>query len=372
MRKAKVSDIIRLMEEWAPKKFAYDWDPVGLQIGSPETELDKVLITLDVTEEVVSEAADMGAGMIIAHHPPIFKPMKALRTDTPQGAVIEACIRNGISVYASHTNLDVAPGGVNDMLAERLGLQDLSVLSETYVEPLFKLAVYTPHDSVETVREALGRAGAGAIGDYVNCTYEIEGTGRFTPSEGADPYIGEIGKSESVEETKIEVVLTASIRNRVERAMIEAHPYEEPAYDFFVLDQRLEEYGIGRIGRLEEAMTLDSFAELVKDRLGVPALRVVDSGKEEIRTVAVLGGSGGKYGQDAVARGADVLVTGDVDYHTAQDTALLGLSIVDPGHHIERIMVGGVAKKLEEMAGKEKLGCTFHQSSVITEPFRFM
>ncbi|SIT82213.1 Nif3-like dinuclear metal center hexameric protein [Edaphobacillus lindanitolerans] len=372
MGQTKVSDIIGLMEEWAPKKFAYDWDPVGLQIGRPDAVIDRVLVTLDVTEEVVKEAAESSAGLIIAHHPLIFRPMKSVRTDTPQGRIVEACIRNGISVFAAHTNLDVAPGGVNDMLAERLGLRETAILTETYVEPLYKLAVYTPHDSVDKVREALGKAGAGAIGDYVNCTYEIEGTGRFTPAEGADPYIGKIGKSEAVEETKIEVVLTASIRSKVEQAMIEAHPYEEPAYDFFVLDQRLEEYGIGRIGKLGRPMSLQEFAEHVKERLGVPVLRVVDGGKPEIRTVAVLGGSGGKYTADAANRGADVLVTGDIDFHTAQDTAALGLSIVDPGHHIERIMVGGVAERLGRAAGEKGLACTFIESGIITEPFRFI
>ncbi|MET3574748.1 Nif3-like dinuclear metal center hexameric protein [Bhargavaea ullalensis] len=372
MGKTKVSDIIGLMEEWAPKKFAYDWDPVGLQIGRPDAEISSVLVTLDVTEEVVNEAEEKGAGLIIAHHPPIFSPMKSVRTDTVQGRLVEACLRRGISVFAAHTNLDVAPGGVNDMLAEQLGIKETSVLTETYVEPLYKLAVYTPHDSVEKVREALGKAGAGAIGDYVNCTYEIEGTGRFTPSGGADPYIGEVGKPEAVEETKIEVVLTASIRSRVERAMIKAHPYEEPAYDFFVLDQRLEEYGIGRIGRLERPMTLDEFAKHVKERLDVPALRIVDGGCAEIRTVAVLGGSGGKYAADAAARGADAFVTGDMDYHTAQDTAALGLSVIDPGHHIERIMVGGVAGHLRKAAAERGLDCTFEESEIITEPFRFV
>ncbi|WP_376739640.1 Nif3-like dinuclear metal center hexameric protein [Bhargavaea beijingensis] len=286
-KKATVNDIIRLMENWAPKKFAYDWDPIGLQIGRPDASAGKVLVTLDVTEEVVIEAAEAGAGLIIAHHPPLFRPLKSVRTDTPNGRIVELCLRHGISVYVSHTNLDVAPGGVNDMLAQKLGLSGISIMEETYREPLFKLAVFTPHDSVEKVRKALGDAGAGAIGEYTHCSYELEGTGRFTPSEGADPYIGSVGKEEAVSETKIEVVLTGSIRTRVEQAMIEAHPYEEPAYDFFVLDQRLEEYGIGRVGHLPEAMSLESFAEHVKERLGVPALRAVDGGNEKIRTVAV-------------------------------------------------------------------------------------
>ncbi|MCM3089335.1 Nif3-like dinuclear metal center hexameric protein [Bhargavaea ginsengi] len=372
MGKTTVNDIIRLMEEWAPKKMAYDWDPIGLQIGRPDAFAEKVLITLDVTEDVILEAADAGAGLVIAHHPVLFRPMKSVRTDTPQGRIVELCLRHGISVYAAHTNLDVAPGGVNDMLAERLGLSDISVLEETYREPLFKLSVFTPHDSVEKVRKALGDAGAGAIGDYTHCSYELEGTGRFTPAAGADPYIGSVGKEEEVAETKIEVVLTGSIRGRVEQAMIEAHPYEEPAYDFFILDQRMEEYGIGRVGSLPETMNLDAFAEYTKKQMAVPALRVVDGGGRDIRTVAVLGGSGGKYVDAALQKKADVLVTGDIDFHTAQDAANLGLSIVDPGHHIERIMVGGVRERLETDAEKAGIKCGFIESAIITEPFRFM
>ena len=250
MKKVNGHEIIALFEKWSPKRFAMDGDPVGLHIGQLNRTVENVLVTLDVNEEVIDEAIRKGANLIIAHHPPIFRPLKSLLTDTPQGRMIEKCIKNDIAVYAAHTNLDVAPGGVNDMLAEKLGLVDTEIVEPTYSEPLYKLVVFSPVTHADEIRQALEKAGAGAIGDYVGCSFSSSGIGRFTPVEGAEPFIGEVGKGEEVEEERIEVVLPGPIRSKVLKAMLEAHPYEEPAYDLVALDQQSNEYGLGRIGKL--------------------------------------------------------------------------------------------------------------------------
>lgn len=372
MKKVNGHEIISLFEQWSPKRYAEDWDPVGLHIGQLNREVKNVLVTLDVNDAVVDEAIDKQTNLIIAHHPPIFRPMKHIWTDTPQGRLIEKCIKHDISVYAAHTNLDIAPGGVNDMLASRLELQDLEVMEPTISDPLYKLAVFCPIDHADELRAVLAQAGAGAIGDYNGCSFSSVGTGRFTPSEGADPFIGEIDKGEIVSEERIEVVLPGPLRNKVLKAMLAAHPYEEPAYDFFVLDQRTKEFGLGRVGGLSESMSLEQFGHYVKDVLEVSAVRIVGNPQKQVRKVAVLGGSGSKYIHAAKRKGADVFVSGDIDFHSAQDAEVLDLAIVDPGHHVEKVMIEGVAHIMQKACEEKGYAVTFIQSTVDTEPFQFL
>lgn len=372
MKKVNGHEIITVFEQWSPKRFAENWDPIGLHIGQLNRPVEKVIVTLDVNEAVVDEAIEEGANLIIAHHPPIFSPLKHIWTDTPQGRLIEKCIKHDISVYAAHTNLDVAPGGVNDLLASRLGLADIEVMEPTISDPLYKLAVFCPVEQADELREVLARSGAGAIGDYAGCSFTSTGTGRFTPSVGADPFIGEVGKMEKVKEERIEVVLPGPLRSKVLKAMLAAHPYEEPAYDFFVLDQRTEEFGLGRVGKLPEAMELKEFAEFVKKALDVPAVRIVGDVSKPVRKIAVLGGSGSKYIRAAKRKGADVFVTGDMDFHSAQDAELMDLAIVDPGHHVEKVMIEGVARYMEQACLKKGYAVTFIESQIDTEPFRFV
>ncbi|RNF41034.1 Nif3-like dinuclear metal center hexameric protein [Planococcus salinus] len=361
--------IIEEFEKWSPKYLAMEGDPIGLHVGTLNKKVERVLVTLDVNEEVVNEAISKGAGLIIAHHPPIFRPLKILQTDFPQGRLMEMLIKHDIAVYAAHTNLDVANGGVNDLLAEALGLENTEVLVPTYEAELVKIAVFVPESHEEQVREALGKAGAGSIGDYEHCSYTLSGTGRFRPTADADPYIGESGKMEVTEESKIEVVIRKAEKDRAIKAMIAAHPYEEVAYDVFTLENKEVPMGLGRIGRLETAMSLREFAEHIKERLDVPAARVVGNLDAPVKKVAVLGGDGNKYIQQAKRAGADVYVTGDLYFHVAQDAEAMGLHVIDPGHHVEKVMIKGV---VNEMSKRQNWQCEFLPSEVDTEPFNFL
>ncbi|QBK26260.1 Nif3-like dinuclear metal center hexameric protein [Ureibacillus thermophilus] len=372
MKKANGNEIIQLFESWVPKKLAcMENDPIGLAIGTLNKEVTKVLVTLDVNEEVADEAIEKGCQLIIAHHPPIFRKLSNLRTDTPSGKLYEMLIKNDIAVYAAHTNLDVAEGGVNDLLADALELENREILEKTYSEHLMKLAVFVPVDHAEELRYVLAKAGAGKIGNYDSCSYSTAGTGRFRPLEGANPYIGDVGEIESTEEEKIEVVFPTSMKNRILKAMLNAHPYEEPAYDLYTLAQETNEYGIGRIGTLKETMTLRQFAEYVKERLNVPMVRIVGKENETVSKVAVLGGDGNKYIHIAKRAGADVFVTGDMYFHVAQDAQAIGLNIVDPGHHVEKVMIKGVKEKMTALCDG-KLDVEFIESEVNTEPFIFI
>ncbi|WP_075618106.1 Nif3-like dinuclear metal center hexameric protein [Paenisporosarcina indica] len=372
MKTANGYEIIQLFESWSPKSFALKDDSVGLQIGQLNRPITNVLVTLDVTMDVIQEAIDQNCQLILAHHPPIYRPLQNLRTDTPAGKMIELCIKHDIAVYAAHTNLDVAPGGVNDLLADALQLQQIKVLEETFAETLMKLVVFVPSTHGTRLREQLALAGAGKIGAYDSCSFSSKGVGRFKPLDGAKPAIGNIHQLAEVEEEKIEVVFPSSEQSRILKAMYAHHPYEEVAFDLLALESKTKQQGIGRIGVLRHPLPLDSFAENVKNQLSVPFVRVVGDGGTEIRKVAVLGGDGNKYIQKAKRAGADVLVTGDMYFHTAQDAQAIGLSIVDPGHHVESIMKKGVSIKMNQLCENQKYTCKFIPSSISTEPFRLL
>ncbi|MBQ0138035.1 MAG: Nif3-like dinuclear metal center hexameric protein [Kurthia sp.] len=373
MKLAKGQTVIQLFESWSPKKLAsMENDPIGLAVGTLDKTVSKVLVTLDVNDAVVEEAIAQNCELIIAHHPPIFRRLANLRTDNPQGKLLEKLIKNDIAVYAAHTNLDVAEGGVNDLLADALQLQATKVLVPTYKEQLMKLAVYVPIADAEKMRISLAQVGAGQLGEYDSCSFQTTGEGHFRPLEGANAYIGTAGKVETVQEVKVEVVFPTSLKNKVLKTMQQNHPYEEVAYDLFMLETAAKEMGLGRIGKLPQEMTLQQFAEHVKTTLEVPAVRVVGNLQDTVRKVAVLGGDGNKYMSAAKYAGADVYVTGDLYFHIAQDAEALGLSVVDPGHHVESIMKNGVAKKMTELCAENKVNCEFIVSKLSTEPFKFM
>ncbi|WP_409341312.1 Nif3-like dinuclear metal center hexameric protein [Paenibacillus sp. MBLB4367] len=364
--------VIQLFEQLAPKHFAMPDDKIGLQLGTLNKEIRKVLIALDVTEAVVEEAISEKAELIIAHHAIIFRPLAHLRTDLPAGRLYEKLIKHDIAVYIAHTNLDVAEGGINDMLAEALELSELRHVTEVHTEKLKKLVVFVPEDHQENVRQALFKAGAGWIGKYSHCSFNIEGTGTFLPRDGADPYIGEQGKMEQVREIRLETIVPESLERRAVQAMLKAHPYEEVAYDLYPMDLKGRIFGLGRVGKLAAPTTLGEFAEYVKRALELPSVRVVGDLNRPVAKAAVLGGAGAKFVRDAQFAGADVLVTGDIDYHTAQDALAAGFAIIDAGHNIEKIMKHKTAAYMNAQLASKKYETAAIHSKLNTEVFTFV
>ncbi|MCY8490419.1 Nif3-like dinuclear metal center hexameric protein [Bacillus atrophaeus] len=364
--------IIQLFEQFSPKAFAVEGDKIGLQIGTLNKPVKNVMVTLDVLESVVDEAIEKNVDVIIAHHPPIFRPLKHISTDQPGGRLIEKCIKHDIAVYAAHTNLDVADGGVNDLLAEALELENSEVLVPTYSDPLKKLVVYVPKEYEEKVRTALGNAGAGHIGEYSHCAFSSEGIGSFKPLDGAEPFIGEVGELELVHEVRLETVFPASLEKSVIKAMIKSHPYEEVAYDIYHVEQAAIEKGLGRIGKLKDNMTLQEFALFVKEKLQVNGVRMVGDSKSVVKKVAVLGGDGNKYIYEAKRKGADVYVTGDLYFHVAHDAMMMRLNVIDPGHYAEKIMKEGVVKTLNAMCAEKNYNVHIFVSETDTNPFTFL
>ncbi len=365
----KCGDIIKFMEEYAPPKLAEDWDNVGLMIGNRNDEIKKIMVCLDVTPEVIQAAEANNVNMIVSHHPFIFKGLKRINTDDLKGRMIIDLIRKGINVYSAHTNLDVTNGGVNEQLARTLGLKNLQILKSYKSERLFKLAVFVPKDSVDAVREALGKAGAGWIGNYSDCTFSTEGIGTFRPLEGTNPYIGTKGNLEKVEEFRIETVVSESILDKVVSSMISVHPYEEVAYDIYPLELSGKEYGFGFVGETDEVVGVNEFAETVKSRLDVQKVRVIGDIDKKVKRVAVFCGSFSNEIMGAVKSKADVLITGDVKYHDALDMMQMGMCVIDAGHfNTEKVVLPALAGILKEKFKDLEVLC----NNVEKDPFKYI
>ncbi|OPX88532.1 MAG: putative GTP cyclohydrolase 1 type 2 [Pelotomaculum sp. PtaB.Bin104] len=366
----KCTQILNLMEELAPLKLAEAWDNSGLQVGDPEQEVSCVLLTLDLDLNVAAEAQNIGAGLIISHHPMFFKPVKSINLDSSQGKLIRYLLLNQISVYTAHTNLDIASRGVNQALAERIGLQNPVVLQETGRETYYKVAVFVPEEHAGAVRQAMAEAGAGWIGNYSHCTFMTAGTGTFKPLEGANPFIGAKGVVEQVAEIKVETLVPEGKLSEVTQAMLEAHPYEEVAYDIFLLQNSGHPYGLGRVGTLSEEMSFGQFAEMVKGALGLSTMRWGGSLEERVRKVAVCGGAGADLWEAAKRAGADIFVTGDIKYHTAQQMLASGLKFLDPGHYgTEAVVLPVLQNYLQERCRQLNMDIQVRISQVKTDPF---
>ncbi|KYG32052.1 Nif3-like dinuclear metal center hexameric protein [Alkalihalobacillus trypoxylicola] len=364
--------LVQHFEGWAPKSLAVEGDKNGLMLGTLNKRIKKIMVTLDVLEEVIDEAIEEKVDFIFAHHPLLFRPVKQINLEKAQGRIIAKALKNDITIYAAHTNLDIANGGVNDMMAKALGLKNTQILAPTSTEKLVKVVVFVPKSHQVEVREALSKAGAGHIGAYSHCTFNSEGIGTFKPLEGTNPYIGEKNVLEEVEEVKIETIIPEAKKSRVIRAIVASHPYEEPAFDIYPLENEGNTYGLGRIGEISQEMSLKDFAYLVKEAFHVDGARVVGDLNKTIKKVAVLGGDGNKYLATALHKGADVIVTGDVYYHMAHDVMMEGLSIIDPGHHVEKIMKVGMSDFFQKMIADHHFQTEVIISKVNTDPFQFV
>ena len=364
---------IERFERYCPQWLAEDGDPVGLHIGTLDNEIQRVMMTLDVRPEVVAEAIEKQVDFIVAKHPPIFRSIRRLRADDPQQKMYMDLIKHNISVYAAHTNMDIIHDGLNDWFCEMLGIEETTYLVPTHTIKMKKLAVFVPIEQGALMRKALGKAGAGQQGNYQNTSYSLIGTGRFTPQEDAHPAIGEIGEEESVQEAKIEVIFPETITEKVLQAMVEAHPYEEPAYDLYSLDNLSQHYGIGRVGQLKAPGLLEDFIDEIKSVFQLEGLRLIEpkAKRQNVQRIAICGGSGEQFYQEAVNAKADVYITGDISYHTAHDIQANSLTAIDPGHNIERECIPRFIKKFNEWKAEEGWQVDFIPSETSTNPFQY-
>ncbi|HEY8422538.1 MAG TPA: Nif3-like dinuclear metal center hexameric protein [Thermoclostridium sp.] len=345
----KCKDIISFLEQEAPLRLQEDYDNSGLQWGDPESFVQKVLVCLDFTQDALHDAVKNQVQMVISHHPVLFRPLKSVNTGTGKGAMLAGCIRSNISVYSMHTNFDIADNGLNDYLAKALGLQNITGLKAHCRDELYKLVVFVPEDSLEKVQKAVFSAGAGWIGNYSDCSFSAKGSGTFRPQEGTNPYIGQAGVFETVTEFRLETVVPKAGLKDVIKSMLEAHPYEEVAYDIYRVEQYGHEYSLGKVGSLKDKLNADEFVSLVKEKLNVPYVRTVGNFPDkEIQKVAVFCGSFDGDVKAIKEKKADALITGDLKYHTAQELEEAGIFTVDAGHyHTEKLFVMAISDMLK-------------------------
>ena len=328
----RAKDIMAVMEEAFPLYLAESWDNSGLQIGSADKEVGRLLIALDLDEFAWQQAADNRVDMIITHHPFFFRPIKNIDYASAKGRMIQKLVSADITLYSAHTNLDAARQGLNQLLAERLGLLGIEPLYPAYREALFKLVVFVPVSHGEAVREAICAAGGGFIGRYSDCSFRTRGTGTFRPGQDTHPFIGAGGILEEVEEFRLETIIYEHDISRVLTAMQEAHPYEEVAYDLYRLENQGQEFSPGRRGHLRQKTRLRDYALQVKTALGLQSLRVVGNLESMVHNIAVISGAGASLTDHLRGRDIDVLVTGDLKYHEAKEAEASGLAIIDAGH----------------------------------------
>lgn len=364
--KTKCSNIVRFFERISPSKLAEDWDNVGLLVGSFEKVINKAMLCLDVTSKVVDEAVKNNVDIIISHHPLIFKGLKRINKEDFKGSIIYRLIQNDISVYSAHTNLDAASDGVNYQLAKALELDEITDLEDYKYEKLYKIAVFVPEESLDSVRDAMTNEGAGFIGKYSSCTFASMGKGTFKAMEGAIPYIGDIGKFEEVNEIRLETIVEETRLKKVIAAMINAHPYEEVAYDVYLEELKGKKYGLGKIGLLKETKDINTFALDVKNKLNTPNVRVIGS-KDNIKKVAVYCGSFDDKLLHKLKTVADIIVTGDIKYHAAVDMLEMGICAIDAGHFATEAQVLEI---LKEKLADEFLDIDINVSAYMEDPFK--
>ncbi|GMU91862.1 MAG: Nif3-like dinuclear metal center hexameric protein [Candidatus Hydrogenedentota bacterium] len=326
-----VLEICDAIDELAPPPLAYSWDRAGLGIGDPYADVTGVVVSLSVTRDTYTAARRTRSQLIVSHHPVIWDPLNALRTDDPHTRLCLDLAEAGISCYAAHTNLDLAPGGVSHVAAKRLKLNDVAPLLPVEHARQVKLVTFVPESHLAPVRNAVCRAGAGVIGDYTFCSFSAPGVGTFLPGEKSDPFSGRKRVINEEPERRFEVLAPKARLSRIVDAMLEAHPYDEPAFDIVTLESADPASALGVKGDLHRAQPLGAFAKFVRRALGATHVRVVGDSDMRVHTVAVIGGSGG--GQIArIPHDVDVLVTGDVKYHDAQAAEERGLAVIDAGH----------------------------------------
>ena len=367
----KITEIAERIDEILPRKLAQSWDNVGLLIGDKDKDVKNILLTIDTTKDVLAEAKKQKTDLIISYHPVIWDGLKKITTDDSTYVVYEL-IRTGIAVYSIHTSLDVITGGVNDGLAEIIGIKNPSPIGDYVYYPEgdnYKLVVFVPADSLVVVSNAVFAAGAGAIGNYSNCGFGAEGTGTFLPLEGSKPAIGKKNKLEKVHEIRFETIVPAKNLDAVVEAMKKAHPYEMPAYDIIKLYNDQSRFGLGRIGMLEKPAKLPELIEKIKKATGAKSVGLVGDEKRIVKKAAVCAGTCGTIINSIIAQKADLYLTGELKHHQAIGAQEANLTCICLSHTVsERFMLKKLAKQLQKLLK----GTIIAISKKDNDPFRWM
>jgi dinuclear metal center YbgI/SA1388 family protein len=365
-----VKDIIGLMDQLAPARLAQEWDNCGIQCGNPDATVNRAVVALDPSPDVVKAACDQGATLLITHHPLIFRPVKNMVLNTPLGRVIEMAVSRGLTIFAAHTNLDSVQGGLNDRFAEIIGLQNVRLLTAETDSRFVKLAVYVPESAFQPVFDAILETDAGLIGSYSGCTFRQKGIGTFVPGNDTRPFTGKPGRLESVEELRIEMRVPEVKATTVLEHIRRHHPYEVMAYDIYSLYPETDVHGIGRVGEFKTPLTLTDLSEKLKQVFGLIDLRVSGPRDRMISKAALCTGSGAGLMKAFFASDADVYISGDLKFHDAKDAQMQDRTLIDIGHFAsEIIMTDLVAVRLTEMIREKGWNVTVTAHKNEEDPF---
>ncbi len=345
--------ITKYFENWAPKGIAWNKDNVGLQVGTSQQELKNILLCLDVNKDVVEDAIKKKCNLIISHHPLLFNPIKKITSGDKTSDIITSLIKNDITLYSAHTNLDFTKEGVSFQLARKLGLNEIKFL-QNISDTLIKLVVFVPAGYTEKVAEAIHNSGGGIIGEYSNCSFRLLGKGTFRGSDKSNPAMGKKGKLEFVDEVRLEILVNRFDLQEVITSMKKVHPYEEVAYDLYPLLNENVNYGMGAIGVLKNELTEKEFLKYVAVKLGIKNFRYTKGRNKKIKVVAVCGGSGSDLLNISISQKADAFITADIKYHTFQD-AENKILLIDAGHYETEIFIlDEIQKRLKQLLDKSQ------------------
>ena len=375
-----IADMAGIMAHIAPPRLAEKWDNVGLQVGQMDWPVKNVRIALDPLLEVVDSVC-READLLITHHPLIFKPLKTIDLKSPLGAVIDKAVRHKLGIFSAHTNLDSAAHGINDYLAQKIGLKQLRILGDEHKEELCKLSVYVPVEKEHEFLNALFETQAGKIGNYTCCSFRNYGTGTFKPEKSANPYSGEINTISQVQEVRIEVQVFKKELGMVIAHLKKYHPYETMAYDIFPLDispdtdkSHIETIqGLGRVGILDTPTNIKSLALTLKQSLGIENIKFAGRPDLPVNTVALCSGSGSSLMKHFFSSGAQVYISGDLHYHDARDVESADLGLIDIGHFAsEHIIVEVLANQLKKIVAERNIEVQIEAFKHEKDPFVYL
>jgi dinuclear metal center YbgI/SA1388 family protein len=325
-------EVFKYIENWAPREIAWNRDNVGLQVGSTKRVIKNILLSLDVNTNVAEEAIKKNCNLIITHHPLLFNPLRKIDTDNDSTSLlVEKLIKNNITLFSSHTNLDFTKDGVSFELAKTLKLRNIRFLSNLEANQ-YKLIIFVPEKKLEVVTRAIFENGGGVIGEYTHCSFRTKGRGTFKGSEKTNPTTGKKLQYEKVNEIKIEIIVDSWKLDKVMEAVRKVHPYEEIAYDIYPLKNKNINFGVGAIGAIKEPMTQETFLNYVSKSLNIKNFRYTTGKRNKIKKVAVCGGSGSEFVPAAIKEGTDAYISADIKYHTFFDYHRKIL-LIDAGHY---------------------------------------
>lgn len=344
-----LAQVMEHLEHIAPLYLAESWDQVGLMIGQPTATIERLMTCLTITPDVVEDAIQKKAQLIVSHHPVMFKPVKRLTTQQPEGRLLLPLLKEGIAVYSAHTAYDNAVAGINAQWAQRFGLAEVRPLVKAATTPQCKIVVFVSASDVAKISTALFAAGAGQIGQYDSCSFRLAGTGTFRGNENSNPTLGKKGHFEEVEEFRLEVLCPTSQLEHAITAVRQAHSYEEPAIDVYPLHNMAQGPGVGRLGRLPRSLPLKDLLNYWKNTFRLSWLQWVGDPDRIINTVAIVCGSGGSLLQAAIEAKADLFFTGELRFHDMLAAKAAGLCLALPGHFVtERSGMEIMARQLQE------------------------